>query len=98
MLWSARVHYYAHYVRRDDDAPWRLSIGASELRRRVESWDGSTELSFDDAHASMMLRAHKRDWQPASRTPRRGEVLRDQMRGSRLDILRFPERMSRNYF
>ena len=57
MLWSARVHYYAHYVRRDDDAPWRLSIGASELRRRVESWDGSTELSFDDAHASMMLAA-----------------------------------------
>lgn len=54
------MHYYAHYVHADDGLGSRLSISESELRTRVQRWrsEGDFELSFDDAHASMMRAAN----------------------------------------
>ena len=53
------MHYYAHYVHADDAAGSRLSLSESELRAHVEAWtrEGPFELSFDDAHVSMMRAA-----------------------------------------
>ncbi len=50
------MHYYAHYVHADGDEPPRLSLSESELRALVQQWkrEGDFELSFDDAHVSMM--------------------------------------------